>query len=415
MDYELIKQEIECQACASNRLESVLDLGHQPLCNEFSPSNVAKIPQMFYPLCLYYCLECSLVQLGHVIPTSDTFGGQYTYLTGSSKSLVEYYDLLARTIFDQLCLNEGDVVVDIGSNDGTFLKSFQSLGLTVLGVEGAIQPAQAALEKGVPTIVDFFGPGISRKIEDSLPEGSKVRLIVAMNVLAHTDNINDFLSEVVGLMDEDTILISQSHWLMELMRKFEFDTIYHEHLRYYTLSSLINLFKRHGLNISDVEIKDFYGGSILTYATKSIGHSSSKVLEVLDNERQIDVRNAFKEMKKVLLDNKISLLSLLVNLKASGKRVVGIGAPMKASTLLNFYGVTSDLVEYLAEVNELKVGTYVPGVHIPVVHEDQVFENQPDYAMILSWNMSEAIISNFRTLGYKGKFIIPVPRIEVLE
>ena len=413
-------EELTCQACGGRDLENVLDLGYQPLCNEFLPGNEPVRPLTFYPLNLCYCHQCTLAQLDYVIPTEFTFGDQFTYLTGASESLVEYFSQLAADLVTRFELKPGDVVVDIGSNDGTFLKGFQALGMEVLGVEGAVQCAEAALSGGVPTLGSFFGKDSAAEVRSHLPEGARVALITAMNVLAHTDNINEFLPQVVDLMDQDTVFVSQSHWLVDLVRKFEFDTIYHEHLRYYTVGSLRNLLSSHGLGIIDVQTSDIYGGSIVVYAKKgsACGAASNLPLlnlPVLEEEEKIDVPGSIKGMKQVLLQNKAKLLNLLVDLMASGKRVIGVGAPMKATTLLNFYGINSDLLEYVAEVNRLKIGTVVPGVRIPVVHEDIVFQDQPDYAMLLTWNMANVIIPNYRRLGYRGKFILPVPQVEVID
>jgi hypothetical protein len=355
------------------------------------------------------------VQLDYVIPTEQTFGDQYTYLTGSSRTLVNFYTRLAGELVEKLAMSPGDVVVEIGSNDGTFLNAFRDLGMEVLGVEGASQAVAVAMENGIPTIDNFFGVGTSQAIKDRLPQGRQIKLIAAMSVLAHTDNINEFLPEVKSLMGPETVFISQSHWLIELIRKFEFDTIYHEHLRYYTLESLMNLFQRHNLHVNDAEVTEFYGGSILTYSMTGSGSASKELLSLVEEEKQIDVVQALRDMKLELLGNKARLQTLLVEIKTSGKKVVGIGAPMKASTLLNFYGITSDLIEYIVEVNQLKIGTVVPGVHIPVVHEDILFEEQPDYAILLTWNMASDIIPKLRSGGYRGKIIVPVPSLEVIE
>ena len=410
--------QLVCQGCGNVGLERVLDLGHQPLCNEFIPEDEATRPQTYYPLCLCYCHQCKLVQLDYVIPTEVTFGDQYTYLTGSSPSLIKYYDDLAERLHKQLDLNPGDGIVEIGSNDGTFLKAFQRLGMEVLGIEGAKQATALAKEAGVPMIEEFFGTGMAEKVKAKLPAGTNVRLIIGMNVLAHTDNINSFLDEVTKLMGPETTLISQSHWLVALVQKFEFDTIYHEHLRYYTLESLINLFQPHGLNIFDAEITDFYGGSVLSYASQAPAPAPENrppgLKSVLEQEATIDMAEVFTDMSQKLLKNKAELLTLLTDLKLSGKKVVGLGAPMKASTLLNYYGITQDLIEHIGEVNDLKVGTVVPGVRIPVIHESAMFEEEPDYALLLSWNMAEFIIPKIRDLGYKGKFIVPVPELEVI-
>jgi len=350
-----------------------------------------------------------------VIPTPEVFGDQYTYLTGSSKSLIDYYDFLAPRLADRFNLTENDVIIDLGSNDGTFLKSFKSLGFSVLGIEGAQVAAQISEDGGISTIRKFFGRGISAEIKKRLPKGKRIGLISAMNVVAHTDNIGEFLPELTSLMDQETVFVSQSHWLLELIRKFEFDTIYHEHLRYFTMHSLMNLYEDHGLGIFDAEVTDFYGGSILVYAKLGPQGRSDNLSSILQEEAEIDIPQTLKDMKKVLLGNKAKLINLLADLKNDGNIVVGIGAPMKASTLLNFYGITADFMDYIVEVNHLKVGTMVPGVRIPVVHEDVLFKEQPPYAVLLSWNMSDYIIPKFRELGYSGKFILPVPRVEVME
>lgn len=392
-----------------------MDLGYQPLCNEFFPADDAPAPQTFYPLCLCYCHECSLAQLDYVIPTEVAFGNQYTYLTGSSESLIKYFTDLALRLVEQFQLQPGDTVIEIGSNDGTFLKAFQSLGMDVLGIDGANQATDIAVADGVPVIQQFFGKGSAVDVRKRVRPGSKIGLLLAMNVLAHTGKINEFLDEATELMDSDTVLVSQSHWLAALTRNFEFDTIYHEHLRYYTLTSLMNLFERHGLAVVDAEIVEFYGGSVLAFASKSGSGQSEGMKSILAEEADADVVQALRDMNQVLLTNRAELINLLVDIRKSGKRVAGVGAPMKASTLLNYYGVTSDLVEYLGEVNHLKIGTVVPGVRIPVVHEDRMFEEEPEYALMLSWNMADFLIPKFRARGYKGKFILPVPRVEIIE
>ena len=408
-------RELACQVCGLGGMERLLDLGNQPLCNDFLPVGDAPGPQTYYPLCICFCHPCSLVQLDYVIPTEFSFGDQYTYLTGSSESLIEYYSQLAKRLTEKFSLQPGDTVIEIGSNDGTFLKAFQSLGMEVLGIEGASKSSEIAVAGGIPTVQQFFGQGIADSIKKRLRPRSKVRLIVAMNVLAHTDNINEFLAEVEDLMEDDTVFVSQSHWLAALVRKFEFDTIYHEHLRYYTLTSLMRLFLKHRLHVEDAELVEFYGGSILVYTRKSARGESEGVKSILAEEAEINILDSLRNMKQVLLNNRARLLSLLVNFQNAGKRVVGIGAPMKASTLLNFYGVTPDLLGSIGEVNQLKIGTVVPGVRIPVVDEELLFEEQPDYALILSWNMADFLMPKFRARGYQGKFILPVPQVEVID
>ena len=404
-----------CQACNASALLKVLDLGLQPLCNEFLSVEQSNQPQTYYPLCLCYCNSCSLVQLDYVMPTGTTFGSQYTYLTGSSPSLQRYYSALANNLYKQFGLKDGNSVVEIGSNDGTFLKAFKNLGIDAVGIDGATQSSTRARQDGLKVIEDFFGKGSAVDINQQLDQGSDISLVLAMNVLAHTDNLGEFLDEVKTLMNDSSVFISSCHWLSELIRNFEFDSIYHEHLRYYTLASLTGILEKHGLFVFDAEVTDFYGGSILTYAKTSPGKSTHRLNQILEQENGLDIVESLTDMKSTLIRNKARLLTLLTDIRSRGQKIIGVGAPMKASTLLNFYGITSDLLDYIAEVNELKIGTLVPGVRIPVVDEKIVFEDQPEYALLLSWNMSRNIIENYRSMGFKGKFIIPVPAPEVVN
>ena len=306
-------------------------------------------------------------------------------------------------------------MLEIGSNDGTFLRALKERDLQVLGVEGAQVAATAALNQDILTIPRFFGKDIGPSISENIAAGSAIKLIVAMNVLAHTDNLNDFLIEVKDLMKPDTVFVSSSHWLVELVRQFAFDTIYHEHLRYYTLSSLTGVLSRCGLHVYDAEKTEFYGGSVLSFAATQPTPPSEAMLGILEEEEQVDVVQSLRNMGQTMLKNKMALLNLLFNLNGEGKRVAGIGAPMKSSTLLNYYGITSDLVQYLTEINPHKVGTAVPGVGIPVLEEGVLFDEQPEYALLLSWNMADHIIPKYREMGYKGKFILPIPEPKVIE
>lgn len=409
---KLEKQRPVCQVCDSSDLKEVLNLGLQPLCNEFKLPSQLNSPEIYYPLSLVHCMNCETVQLSYIIPTEQVFGEQYTYLTGSTRALVDYYNSLAARLIQRFNLSKDDVVIDIGSNDGTFLNAFKRFSINVLGIEGSPKPAAFAEANGVKTIQSFFGRGISALVKKEVPDLNRVKLITAMNVIAHTDNINEFLDEIKLMMNPETIFITQSHYLISLLEKLEFDTIYHEHLRYYSLKSLINLFTKHGFTVFDAELVDVYGGSIVVYASLNDDKTATnRFLNLLKDEDEVDVLERFKKIKNILLQNKAELLSRLYRYKKQGKHIIGVGAPMKSSTFLNFYGITPDLLDYLTEVNQLKIGTMSPGVHIPVVDETVVFKDQPDYALILSWNIADHIINSYRQKGYKGKFIIPLPAL----
>ncbi len=409
----MIRQPV-CQVCGSSELKEVLNLGLQPLCNEFKPASLLNTPEVYYPLSLAYCTSCDLVQLSYVISTNQVFGEQYTYLTGSTKPLVDYYDELAAKLVKRFDLVKGDLVVDIGSNDGTFLKAFKRFGLEVLGIEGTPKAAAIAIDGGIPTINRFFGKGMSDLVKKEVSDPGRIKLITAMNVLAHSDNINDFINEIRQLMNPGTIFISQSHYLHALLENLQFDTIYHEHLRYYSLKSIAKLFSRHGLVAFDADFTKIYGGSIIVYASLQEIAPQINLSKMMMHEHEIDIIKEFQDMKTLILKNKAELLSLLIGCQKRGEHVIGVGAPMKASTLLNFYGITPDLVDYLAEVNPLKIGTFSPGVRIPVLDERLISYEHVDYAIILSWNIADQIMEAYRRKGFKGKFIIPIPTMRIV-
>lgn len=399
-----------CQVCGSDKLKEVLNLGLQPLCCAFKSADQRDKPETFYPLVVMYCEDCDLAQLSYIIPTKEVFAEEYFYLSGTTKSLVAYFINLAKDLVKRFNLQKGDIVIDIGSNDGTFLRAFKDLGMEVLGVDGSIVPADIAIGNGIPTIKQFWGKGMSDVVKEKVSDPKRIKLITAMNVLAHNDCVNDFVEEIRKTMNPDTIFVSQSHYLIRLFEKLQFDTIYHEHLRYYCLRNLLNLYNLHKLHIFDAEVYDIvYGGSLVVYASLDARSQTDGFNKLLSHEQSLDLEEEFEKLRKFVLTNKRELLALILDLKKQGKRIIGAGAPMKCSTFLNFFGITPDLLDYATEVNELKWGTLVPGVHVPVVDENLVFIEQPDYALILAWNIKDQIMENYRKRGFKGKFIIPIP------
>ena len=411
-----IANEIACQLCGNTSLEKVMDLGMQPLCNEFFPLDKLNHSQVYYPLELYHCENDGLVQLGYTMPTTQVFGDQYTYLTGSSKTLVDFYNKWAKILVEKLELKPGDTVVEIACNDGTFLEAFQSLGLNVIGIDGASQAVNVAHKKGLNVIQDFFSKGLANEVRNRVPKGSKIRLICGFSVLAHTDGFGDFLAEINSLMTEETTFVSQSHWLRDLVQENEFDTIYHEHLRYFTLASLRAAHSRFGMNLYDATVTEFYGGCIFAYA--SLDQSlklSDEAKEILAEEEKLNMVESLKKLNLKLPKRRIEILSFLTELRKDGSKIVGIGAPMKCATFLNYLGIGPELIDYLLEMNPLKVDTAVPGVRIPVFDECLLFEEQPEYAFLFSWNMAKDIIPKLKKKGYKGKFITAIPELKIIE
>lgn len=400
----------ECQSCRNGGLVEILDLGEQPICNKFLDDKSELGTENVYPLKLAYCPECYLVQLTEVPPLSEVFDEDFNYLSGSTPDHVDHFEQLAEHVVENYQLKEDSHIVDIGSNDGTFLRSFGQRGYEPLGVEPADKPAKIANEEGIPTLNERFETAVSEVLEVS---DGDVGAVTGMNVLAHTDDIHGFLEGVNTLLSasDDAIFLSQSHYLPELIEGCEYDTIYHEHARYFTLSSIQNLFQYHDLEVFDVERSDFYGGSIIVYAAHESDdrHVTSAVEKMLDGESRFRDGNTYRKFATKVEENRSELRELIHNLDAEGKQIVGVGAPMKSSTLLNYCGFDNDVIDYITEVNELKIGTYTPGTHIPVVEEERLLEDDPDVALILSWNVADRIKTKLREKGYTGSFVIPIP------
>lgn len=413
-DGTLSESKERCQVCGSNSLKQIIDLGVQPICNALISSSDDFQNEPRYPLTLMICEDCQLVQLSEVPPSDVVFNKNFNYVSGSTKDIVEYFNDIAKSIIHDFNLKPGDLVVDIGSNDGTLLRAFKNRDMEVLGIEPAPIIAKMANESGIETINGRFEGSVQEFLKRL--GGRAPKIILAFNVLAHTDTPDQFMHEVSRVaMESNSIFISQSHYLGNLVDKCEYDTIYHEHARYYSLNSLGALHKRHGMQIFDAKLVEFYGGSILAYATCK-NYAPSKGMTIIENyERENLNEERLNNFAYEVLENRGKLLSILNKIKKDGKRVAGIGAPMKSSTLLNFCGITQDLVDFLTEVNPLKIGKFSPGSHLPIMDESKLLEEQPDYALILSWNVSKSIIEKIRGIGYRGKFIIPIPEPEVIS
>lgn len=402
-----------CQVCGSSDVSLVIDLGMQPICNVLLRDEASFENERFYPLELVRCHRCTLVQLSAVPPANVVFSDGYNYVSGSTPDVVRYFGEWASKLQRRLGLKEGDYVVDIGSNDGTFLAACQNRGLGVLGIEPAPMPHQIALQNGVDSINKPFQETVSSVLDKV---GGKLRMVSAFNVVAHTDRPHEFLEGVRLLLENNrgATFVCQSHYLEDMIDRGEWDTIYHEHARYYSLTSLAYLFGLHSLHIYDVERSDFYGGSFIAYASVDSRQESGRVVTMQASERRLGDDSLYEAFAQRIADSRQRLRTLLTELKAEGKRIVGIGAPMKASTLLNYCQIDSRILDYLTEVNPLKINMYFPGIHIKVVAEDMFFRDPPDAAMVLSWNVAPRIMEKLKESGYRGLFIIPIPGVRLI-
>lgn len=359
-------------------MTEVLDLGEQPLCNAFLNSKSEFSSEKRYPLKLVYCPKCSLVQLSEVLPREIVFPKSFNYLSSTSKSVREYYEALAKK---HIRYFDPKRILEIAGNDGVYLKHFLQKDTEVLNVDPASAAVALAKKSGVNSIEGYF--------EDQ-EISFRPDFIVAFDVLAHAQNVHEILSRVASMMSDTTIFVSQFHSLREMVSKCEWDTCYHEHLRYFSLASFSYLLALHGFQIFSYEDSSFYGGSTVVYAKKRTPHIEGEIVTL----------QSLRTFERNVLGS-FDLLDELKRKKESGERIVGIGAPMKSSTFLNYLRIGPEILDYLTEANPLKIGKWSPGMHIPVISDTLLFHDKPDVALVLSWNMFDEITNSLRENGLR--------------
>lgn len=353
-------------------------------------------PETWLPTDLYYCDKCELVQLGCIGDANVVFPPSYPYTSGTTRILRDNFADLACKAKALLKLKPDDLVIDIGSNDGTLLSNFA--GHKCLGIEPT-DVADVAAERGIPTRKEFFSYGSSCFIRDNY---EKAKLITACNVFAHIEDPHGAIEGIKQILAPDGIFISESHYLFGLIERAQYDTIYHEHLRYYSVSSLRNLLKLHGLNIFKVEHIPTHGGSIRIYAARD----RAERIHIIEPTGIAPLLNRFAAKVK---DAKRNLLDTVLSIKFGPGRLVGIGAPSRAAVVINYCGLDHTLLDYVCEIDgSLKIGKYMPGTMIPVVNESVLYQDQPDYALIFSWHIADEIKAALRAKGYRGEFILPI-------
>lgn len=365
-----------------------------------------------FPLEFGYCTKCSLVQIINEVNQSTVFPETYPYLSGMTKSLVDNFKQQSEQAMNLINLNESDLVLDIGSNDGSLLMQYKN-NCKVLGVEPTFA-AKTSLEKGIPTLESFFSLDVAR---DILKAYGKAKLITACNVFAHIPNLNELLKGIDEVLSEDGVFISESHYLFSLLSNLQFDTIYHEHLRYYSATFLSMAFEQFNLKIFRIDLIDSHGGSIRVWASRPGKFKiNSSVSELIKKESSKNL-----EFEMVLFSNSVRnwrhrFRSLIAELILDGNLIAGVGAPSRSSTLLTFAGITSQDIFAVAEVKgSAKIGRFIPGTKIPVLDENEVLSKEPNVLLILSWHLSETLMKILRDKGFKGKFLIPLPNPVLVE
>ncbi len=402
---------MSCFICGNNNLFKFLDLGCQPPSNAFIREKDFWKPEEIYPLEPHFCESCGLVQLNHIVDPKKIFI-DYAYNTSTNNSLKDNFQKLVGLIVKRFNLKKGDFAVDIGSNDGTLLSYYLPHGIKILGVDPS-NVTKLALEKNIPTIVDFFSENLAENISQKY---GRAKIITATNVFAHVDKLYDFMGGINKLLSDGGVFITESQYLLDTITKLHYDLIYHEHLRYYSLKPLKLLFDKFGMEIFDAERIPSHGGSIRVYAAKRGEYPVSDSVEALIKDEEnngLYRKETFIDFANKIKQNQAEILKIVGDIKNKGSRIVGIGAPAKGNTLLNYYGM-KDKIDYLVEKSDLKIGTFAPGTRIPVVEESRLFEEQPEYALLLSWNLADELVPKIRGKGYKGKFIIPMPKPAIL-
>jgi C-methyltransferase-like protein/methyltransferase family protein/putative zinc binding protein len=401
-----------CQVCENPELKHVLFLGYMPPVNQMRLIGEVPEEQPSYPTSLLYCSRCELVQLGLSVDPEIIFPPGYPYTSGTTRILRENFADLHRESCELLALRPEDLVIDIGSNDGTLLKNFQDHGHKVLGIEPT-DVGRLALERGIPTLQNYFRPDVARKVRS---EHGPARVITATNCFAHIEDVHSITDGIIELLAPKGVFISESHYLIGLLDRLQYDTVYHEHLRYYSLRSLRYLLEMHGLEVFHARHIPTHGGSIRVYAARKGDYPVRETVQkIIDSEPHgADMVDRLSRFRNEVMISKLRLMAMLHEIKSKGERVCGISAPSRASTLVTYLGLDDAIVDYVVEIQgSLKIGKYLPGTLIPVIEEGRIFEDQPEYAIIFSWHIADELAPKLRERGYKGKFIVPLtePRI----
>jgi len=402
-----------CQVCGHAPLDYVLSLGYMPPVNQMVP--VGQVPRQlpWFPTTLLHCRNCELVQLGLAVDPVIIFPPEYPYTSGTTKLLRDNFADLQRESAAMLGLGQQDLVVDIGSNDGTLLSNFQKGGQRVLGIEPT-DVGDLANQRGIPTIKRYFGAEVAREVKREYGPAS---MVTAANCFAHIEDVHAIVDGVVEMLKDDGVFVTESHYLIPLLDTLQYDTIYHEHLRYYSLTSLKHLFEMHGLEVFHARPIPSHGGSIRVYAARHGAHTvQDGVRRMLAAEpRGEAMAKRLATFRHDVILSKLRLLAMLRDLKEKGARVAGISAPSRASTMVNYVGLDEGLIDYVCEIaGSLKIGKCMPGTQIPVVDEAKLYSDQPDCAVIFSWHIADELAPKLKAKGFRGQLITPLPVPRVL-
>lgn len=417
MDKNSAQRGNMCRFCATPLKYSFVDLGMSPPCQTHIEESQLNQMEAFYPLHAFVCEKCFLVQLGEFVTPSEIFS-EYAYFSSFADTWLLHCKNYAAMAIEKFHLGKESLVVELASNDGYLLQYFREKNVPVLGVEPAKNVARVAIEKGIPTVVDFFGCVLARKLKQ---EHKGADVIAANNVLAHVPDLNDFVGGMKILLNPHGVITVEFPHLIRLMEENQFDTIYHEHFSYFSFTTVERVFAFHGLTLFDVDELPTHGGSLRIYGchAENIDRSvTPRVLALKESERQYGINNLnfYQSFGEQVKETKRKILELLIRLKRENKKIVGYGAPGKGNTLLNYCGIRTDFLDFTVDRNPYKQGKFTPGTHIPIYSPDKIKEVKPDYVFILPWNLKDEIIKqNAFIREWGGKFIVPIPETRVIE
>jgi len=406
-----------CRFCHAALKHTFVDLGMSPLCESYLTSDQLNRMEAFYPLHVKVCEECYLVQLGEYVSPADIFN-EYAYFSSYSDSWLKHCSDYVDTISRRLVLNDQSLAVELASNDGYLLQYFVRKNIPALGVEPAANVARAAREKGVPTVVKFFGCDTAREM---VRDGAAADLVIGNNVLAQVPDLNDFVGGIRILLKAGGVATIEVPHLMRLMEENQYDTIYHEHFSYFSLLSCEKIFAAHGLCVFDVEELSTHGGSLRLYLRHGEDRSKPVTAAVVDLRIRelnagLDLMETYAHFGDAVKESKRTLLDLLIQLRRDGKSIAGYGAPGKGNTLLNYCGIRTDLIDFTVDRNTYKHGRFLPGTHIPIHQVGRISEARPDYILILPWNLREEIVAQMAYAREWGaRFIVPIPLARILD
>jgi hypothetical protein len=405
----------KCQICQNPDLQSVLFLGYVPPVNQMEAIGATPKEELMFPLGMLYCSKCHLVQIGLKVNADILFPPSYPYTSGTTKILRENFANLHEECRRLKLIDDTSFCIDVGSNDGTLLANFHESGCRVLGIEPTDQ-GDLANSRGIKTHKAFFSQKTAAEVA---AKHGQAQLMTAANVFAHIWDVDDVVSGVKTLLEPNGVFISENHYLLPLIETLQYDTIYHEHLRYYSLHALQNLFGKHDMEIFHVQRIPTHGGSVRVFSARKGQRSvMDSVAQLLDQEKAAGLLDAetYKKFAVDVAQSKLDLMAMVRDIKKQGQSVYGIAAPSRASTLITYTGLDHETLSCVLEISgSHKIGKYMPGTLIPVLNEDKLFEDQPEYALMLAWHIADEIMPKLKKKGFKGQFIVPLPQPRIVN